>query len=140
MAQRRRRFLTGIGGLGPILCGGSGGGRVSPGAPSTSTSAGAGTTGASSAVTRSTAPTRTTTDPTHATSAQPVLAIQDGPASPISPDNDRYYNQVEHLVCSEAAQQQPSPADPEPGLYAALGQVCLAAQHAGRPLSWSAVS
>jgi hypothetical protein len=65
-----------------------------------------------------------------------VIRIQDGPASPISPDYDSYYYKLERHACTELSNSPTG--DPEGALFAALGSVCLAIAHPGRTVDWAA--
>ena len=66
----------------------------------------------------------------------PVIRIQDGPASPISPDADIYYYKLERHACTDLSKTPTNSA--EGALFAALGTVCLAIAHPGRRVDWAA--
>jgi len=64
-----------------------------------------------------------------------VIRIQDGPASPISPDTDIFYSKLEVHACTDLSRTSGSSA--EQLLFAALGSVCLAIAHPGRHVDWA---
>ncbi len=66
----------------------------------------------------------------------PVVSIQDGPASPISPETDSYYYLLERHQCTTLSTSGTDSS--EAALFTALGHVCLAIQQPDRTVDWTA--
>jgi hypothetical protein len=115
--------------LAVAVLGGCGGSPASPGGQVTS--AGHDTTSAPSPTVDSSGSS------THKPPA-PVVSIQDGPASPISPDTDSYYYRLERHQCTTLSKSGTD--NPEAALFTALGHVCLAIQQPGSKVDWPAAS
>lgn len=89
-------------------------------------------TGSGPSPTGSGAPTPTPS--VSATKLVAVIRIQDGPASPISPDTDSYYYRLERHACTDLSHS--GSKESEPALFTALGSICLAIAHPGRHVDW----
>ncbi len=73
-----------------------------------------------------------------------MIRIQDGPASPVSPQTDQYYSALAHHDCGRLKTLLPSPApsppDHEVMLFSALDDLCFAVRDHTRTVDWAKVA